>query len=422
MFRMEALDPEDGRGPKLRAGTGGLRRANWALFAGGFATFALLYCVQPLLPTLAGAFHVGAAASSLALSMSTGMMAAAMLIVSSLADAWGRKPVMGWSLAFAAALSLTTAVAPTWTFFLVSRGLMGLALAGLPAVAMAYLSEEVEGASLGVAMGLYISGNAVGGMAGRLLAGVLTDFFSWRVALGVIGLLAVAATLLFWLALPVSRHFHARRLEAGVLLHSLVCHVREPGLRKLFAIGFVLMGCFVTVYNYIGYRLMAPPYGMRQSVLAGLFTVYLVGVFSSIWAGRLAGRYGRRRVLWWMPAMMLAGVGLTLLSSLTGIVAGIVLVTAGFFGGHSVASSWIGRRAEVARAQASGLYLFFYYAGGSLVGWFGGHAWAGWRWPGVAALVGILASFGVVLAWSMRTLPRLRPVTMPENEPAEPTG
>ena len=419
---MEKNDTAGGASPRLRAGSTGLHRANWALFAGGFATFALLYCVQPLLPTLSVAFGVDAAASSLVLALATGTMAAAMLVVSSLADTWGRKSVMGLSLALASALSLFAAAAPTWTSLLVLRALMGLALAGLPAVAMAYLSEEVQGDSLGVAMGIYISGNAVGGMSGRLIAGVLTDFYSWRIALGTIGLLSVAATLLFWFALPASHHFRPRRLETRALLRSLGGHLREPGLQKLFAIGFVLMGCFVTVYNYIGYRLMSPPYGLRQSTLAGLFTVYLVGVFTSTWAGKLAGRLGRRRVLWWTPVLMLAGVGLTLCSSLVLIVAGIVCVTAGFFAGHSVASSWIGRRAEVARAQASGLYLFFYYVGGSLVGWLGGHAWTGWKWPGVATLVGALAVCGIVLARSMRTLPRLHPATVPETEPAEPTG
>lgn len=412
----------DGEPPRLRAGSPGLRRANWALFAGGFATFALLYCVQPLLPLLSSSFGVSAASSSLVLSCATATMALSMLVVSSLADAWGRKKVMGWSLALASAFSLAAAAAPTWASLLLFRSLVGLALAGLPAVAMAYLSEEVEPDSLGLAMGLYISGNAIGGMTGRLIAGVLTDLFSWRAALGVIGLCSVAATVLFWLALPPSLHFHARKLETRALLQSLGRHLREPGLQRLYVMGFALMGCFVTVYNYIGYRLTAAPYHLRQSALAALFTVYIVGVFSSTWTGRLAGRLGRRRVLWWTPVVVLAGVALTLPGSLVSIVAGVMLVTGGFFAGHSVASSWVGRRAEEARGQASGLYLCFYYMGGSLVGWLGGHAWSVWRWPGVAGLVGGLAAAGVFVAWSMRSLPRLHPATVPENEPLEPAN
>lgn len=406
----------------LHAGSAGFRRANWALFAGGFATFALLYCVQPLLPVLATVFGVSAASSSLVVSLATGTMAPAMLAVSSLSDAWGRKSVMGWSLALASLLSLGAAAAQTWMSLLILRTLLGLALAGLPAVAMAYLCEEIDGESLGVAMGLYISGNAVGGMSGRLLAGILTDLWGWRAAMGMIGLLAVASTLLFWLVLPPSRHFQARKLEVASLVGSLGRHMQEPGLRQLFAMGFLLLGCFITVYNYIGYRLVAAPYGLRQSAVAALFTVYLVGVFTSTWAGKLTGKLGRRRVLWWPLALMLAGVVLTLARPLPVIVAGIILVTAGFFAGHSVASSWVGRRAQGARAQASGLYLFFYYMGGSLVGWLGGYAWSGWAWPGVAALTGVVSLAGLGVALNLRSLPRLRPAAMPETEPAEPAG
>ena len=65
--------------------------------------------------------------------------------------------------------------------------LIGITLSGLPAVAMAYVSEEVDPKSIGLAMGLFIGGNAIGGMAGRIIGGVLTDLGSWRLAVGLIG-------------------------------------------------------------------------------------------------------------------------------------------------------------------------------------------------------------------------------------------
>jgi YNFM family putative membrane transporter len=405
---------------RLRAGSAELRRANGALFAGGFTTFALLYCVQPLLPILAREFGVDAATSSLALSLSTMTMAVAMLVISSLADGWGRKAVMGASLAAATVMSGLAVCAPTFGLLLGARALVGLALAGLPAVAMAYLAEEVEPEALGLAMGLYIGGNAFGGMAGRVIGGVLADFFPWRLALGAVVVLAAAATVLFWLALPRSRFFQPRRLNGPALLASVGHHLRDPGLRGLYAMGFVFMGCFVTFYNYIGFHLGGPAYGLRQSVLAALFAVYLVGVFTSPWAGQLAGRWGRRRVLWIMPVLTVLGAALTLFAPLGVIFVGIILLTGAFFGGHSVASSWVGRRASEARAQASALYLFFYYLGGSVVGWAGGHAWTRAGWPGVAAVVIVLASVGFAVAWRLRRLPRLQPESRPETEPAVP--
>ena len=74
---------------------------NFALFLGSFATFALLYCVQPLMPGFARAFSISPAAASLSLSAATGVLAVAMIFAGTLSDAFGRKTVMTASLAAA---------------------------------------------------------------------------------------------------------------------------------------------------------------------------------------------------------------------------------------------------------------------------------------------------------------------------------
>jgi YNFM family putative membrane transporter len=390
---------------RLVSGTPEFRRLNRALFAAGFSTFAILYCVQPLLPEFSREFEVSAAVSSLSLSVSTGLLAVAMLVAGSLSEVWGRKPVMVASLLASALLTILSAAAPNWTSLLLARMLIGITLSGLPAVAMAYVSEEVDPKSIGLAMGLFIGGNAVGGMAGRVISGVLTDLGSWRLAVGLIGTIGLASALAAWRSLPASAHFKPRRADPADLLRSFAEHLRDPGLRGLFAEAFLLMGGFVTLYNYLGYRLTEPPYSLSQTAIGAIFAAYLVGTFSSAWIGALAGRLGRRRVLWVMIAIMLAGVALTLFSHLALILAGIVAVTFGFFGAHSIASSWVGNRALGAKAQASALYLFCYYLGSSAIGTLGGVFWTRGGWPGVAGLVTVLLAGALAVSLWLFTLP-----------------
>lgn len=400
-------DPMSDMPSRLVSGTPAFRRLNLALFAAGFSTFAILYCVQPLLPEFSREFHVSAAVSSLSLSLSTGLLAVAMLVAGSLSEVWGRKPVMVASLFASALLTILSATAPNWTSLLLTRMLIGITLSGLPAVAMAYVSEEVDSKSIGLAMGLFIGGNAIGGMAGRIIGGVLTDLGSWRLAVGLIGTIGLVSAIAAWRSLPASVHFHPRRADPQDLLRSLGVHLRDPGLRALFAEAFLLMGAFVTLYNYLGYRLTEPPYSLSQTAIGAIFAAYLIGTLSSAWIGELAGRLGRRRVLWAMIAIMLAGVALTLSQHLALILAGIVAVTFGFFGGHSIASSWVGNRAVDAKAQASALYLFCYYIGSSAVGTLGGVFWTRWGWSGVAGLVTILLLAALALAlWLMALPPR----------------
>ncbi|WP_408320376.1 MFS transporter [Paraburkholderia sp. RL17-347-BIC-D] len=389
--------------PYLERGTRAYWRASIALLFAGYATFSLLYCVQPLLPSFSTAFNVTPAQSSLSLSLTTAALALAVFVAGFVSEGWSRHKLMTLSLTLSALLTIGVSIAPQWHQLLVLRTLEGLALGGVPAVAMAYLAEEVHPDGLGLAMGLYVGGTAIGGMAGRVITGVVADLFSWRVAIGTIGVLGILSMLAFRALLPPSRHFVPRR-GLGFTHHrtALLKQFTRPGLSLLFLLGFVLMGSFVTLYNYIGYRLLAPPYQLNQTEIGAIFVVYLTGVVASPWSGRMADNFGRARVLTASLLLMVLGLALTMLQPLAAIAAGIACVTFGFFAGHSVASSWVGRLAKDAKGQAAALYLLAYYIGSSVVGSYGGHVWAGFGWNGVAGLVGVLLIIGLVATMRLR--------------------
>jgi YNFM family putative membrane transporter len=373
-----------------------------ALFFGGFATFALLYCVQPMLPAFAQSFALSPAGASLSLSATTGVLAVALFAAGALSDAFGRKRVAA-SLAAAALATLATAFAPNWPTLIALRALTGLALSGVPAVAMTYLAEEMDRSALGLAMGLYIAGTTLGGMSGRLSIAAIADFGGWRAGVGAIGASSLACSILFAFSLPPQRAI-VPRAHALAILPAIRLHLADPGLRSLYALGFLVMGAFVTTYNYVGFRLGSAPFSLSQAKIGLVFVIYLVGAAVSPAAGELAGRYGRRRVIG--PAIVLMPLGaLATLADNLFLTGGVGLVTAGFFGGHSIASSWVGLRAEKAQAQASALYLFFYYLGSSVAGWVGGWALARAGWLGVVAFVGALALAALLVALRLARVP-----------------
>jgi len=363
---------------RSRSGTTEFRRTNRALFLGGFSTFSLLYCVQPLMPVFAREFNLTPVQSSWSLSVSTGALAVSLMIASAISGSYAQ--------------------------LLVMRGMLGVVLAGLPAVAMAYLSEEVDTSSLGFAMGLYIGGSALGGMLGRVVASNLAEAWSWRGAMAVIGLFSLFAGVEFWRSLPASKRFHKSEFHPGAIAAGLRSHLTNPGLPWLFLLAFLLMGCFVSLYNYMGFRLMQPQFGLHQSQISTIFSLYLTGIFSSVATGKMADKFGRRHVLWVAIAIMLAGLLLTLSDSLFLIVPGIALFTFGFFGGHSVASSWVGRRARAPQALASALYLFCYYLGSSVVGSLAGTAWSSRGWNGVVLSLALCLAASLAVALHLRKL------------------
>ena len=387
----------------LRARTPAFRRVTLALVAAGFSTYALLYCVQPLLPVFSAELGVSPTASSLSLSVTTGTLALAMLVAGRVSDVRGRKPIMAASLFAVGLLTVGCAFAPNWTVLIIGRTLTGVAMAGVPSVAMAYLAEEVHPRDLGAAMGLYIAGNAYGGMAGRVLTGVLIDLTqSWRLALGAIGLAGLLAAVLFVVLLPPSRRFAAEEgLSLGHLGRAFAGHLADPALVQLFLVGFLLMGGFVSAYNYLSYRLIEPPFALSQAWAGSIFLVYLLGGPTSAWFGRLGSRHGRGAMMIVSLAIMTAGLALTATRDLVLAIVAIAVFTCGFFGVHAIASGWVGRRAETARGAAASLYLFAYYGGSSIFGSVGGLFWSRYRWPGIMALVAVLIALLLVIAWRL---------------------
>lgn len=382
----------------------GFRRIALALFAAGLATFTTLYCVQALLPALATDFHIGPAETSLVVSVSTAALAIGVIPLTVLSEALGRTPVMTASLFTAAALGILAAFSPTFTVLLVIRGLQGLALAGLQAVAMSYLAEELHRGSLGFGMGLYVAGNGIGGMIGRLLAGLIDDVAGWRWALGVIGVVALLCAVVFRLSILPSRHFAPRPLRLRPLARSVLQAFTDTGLLRLFAAGFLLMGCFVTVYNYLGFRLLGPGFGLPEAVVGFIFVVYLAGCLASAFAGRLVDRFGRPKLLWVMAVITIAGLALMVPDNVILVIAGLVVTTAGFFAAHSVASGWVGARSARLGVQGSAVYLFCYYLGSSIGGTVGGLAFTGSGWNGLTIYTGVFLVVVIALALTLRRL------------------
>jgi YNFM family putative membrane transporter len=375
-----------------------------AMFFGGFSTFAMLYGLQPLMPMFSDEFALSPAAASGVVSAATGALALMLIPASLIADRIGRRPLMNAALFTAALLTFACGFVESFSQLLVLRVLLGVVLAGLPAVAMAYLAEEIDSHSLGRSMGLYIAGNGLGGLCGRLMVAALADWTSWRTAMLVLGAVGLLAAFEFWRSLPPSRFFQPSRLSLSGFLAGLRLHFSDAGMPWMFAIGFLMMGCFVSLYNYLGYRLAAPPFDLRPSLLGAVFSLYLVGMVGSTVVGRLADRFGRRHMLWVMICMMAAGLALTVASSLVVVMLGIAVATFGFFGAHAVVSSWVGRRAQSARALASAFYLFFFYLGSSVLGSGSGLMWEFGQWHAVAIFLGFVVAVSFAVALKLRAL------------------
>ncbi|WP_043360796.1 MFS transporter [Microbacterium testaceum] len=378
------------------------RRLLAGLFFGGVATFAQLYATQAVLPAIAADIDSGPAGAALTVSASTLGLAVAVIPWSLVADRIGRVPVMALGLVAATLLGACTPFADDIVMLLGLRLLEGAALGAVPAVALAYLSEEIAPRHVAAAAGSYIAGTTVGGLSGRVIAGWVGEVAGWRWGVASVVLLCVVAAVLFVALVPSARGFvpgRARKERGLSVRRRILANLRSRVQLALYAQGFLLIGAFVAVYNYLGFHLAGAPFFLPPAVVTLLFLAYLAGTVSSPRAGMLAVRHGRLPVLVGSIAVMAGGIVLMSVPALPVVVVGLLAFTAGFFGAHAVASGWTPvAAASDARAQASSLYYLAYYAGSSLFGWLLGWVFGGAGWSVFLAAVLVMCALALAVA------------------------
>jgi len=357
-----------------------------------------------MMPILADYFHISPTQSSFPLSFSTIALAVGLIFTGLISDRFGRKPIMVWSLFSVSVLLLLSALLPIWSIFLATRVLIGLTVSGVAAVAMTYIGEEVAEQDVGFAMGLYISGTAIGGMSGRLIAGTLVDFISWQSATLIIGLLNLCIAATFYFLLPKSRHFKAYPIQFSRFIRAFQQNLSDPKLRILFLQGFILMGGFVSVFNYLSYRLIQVPFELSHVWIGLISITYLAGIYSSPRAAAWSRKFGRYKVLAAMLCTMLFGLALMLIDNLALVFIGLLIFTFSFFAAHSTASSWVSVQSLQYRAVGSSLYLFCYYLGSSLLGSSSGLVWENAGWLGLSVFIAIILGLGLLMAQRLKPI------------------
>jgi MFS family permease len=371
-----------------------IRLAVLATMIAGACTFLNVYCTQPLLPFFQHLFHASEFAVSLTVSAVTLAVAITAPFVGLFAEIIGRKKVIVPALFGMAAATLLTATASTLPALICWRFLQGLCVPGVIAVIIAYINEEFSG-RVGAVMAAYVSGTVFGGFLGRFLSGLIAAHWNWHAAFVILGLLNLLGAFAVRRWLPLAVNF----VPAKHVFRSLGDtwgHLQNPRFLGVCGMGFTILFSLVGAFTYANFHLARPPFNLTPAGLGGIFFVYLLGCLVTPLAGRFLDRHGFRRTAWGSVSATLSGLALMLAPSLPLVIAGLALFSSGIFISQSVATVLTGRVAGHARSAAAGLYVTFYYAGGSLGTLVAAAFWVQGGWPACVGLFAVI-SLGTLL-------------------------
>jgi MFS transporter, YNFM family, putative membrane transport protein len=357
-----------------------------AVALAGLSAFLHLYATQSLLPLLRQVFHASKVEVSLTVSSTTVAVALAAPIIGLLADRLGRKRII---VAATFGLTIPTFLAATSSGLyelVIWRFAQGLLMPAIFAVTVAYIGEEWERDRIGPVMSAYITGNILGGVLGRFLSGAIAAQWGWRGSFLALGCLNFLSGTAIWAWLPNSQHFK-REIGASRLTANVVLHLRNPKLWAAYAVGFNVLFSNVSTFTYVNFYLAAPPFRLGTADLGSVFFVYLLGALVTPVVGRWMGRVGYRRTLAIAILTASLGVCMTLNLVLWVVILGLAISAAGIFVCQSAANSYVGAVSGQGKATAAGLYVAFYYLGGSVGAIAPGFAWSLGGWPACVTLI-----------------------------------
>ena len=376
-----------------------------AVSAAGIAAFLNVYAPQPLLPTLVNELGVDAAAAGFVVSAGTLSMAVASPLAGVVVARASRRSVL-WVCFAAQLVTLIGCATSTGLHTLVAwRFLQGLFIPPLLTLTMAFVGQSWERRDVGHIMSIYVAANVIGGFSGRLITGIATAHVGWRTAFLVLAAADLACAWLVLAAMPEG-HGPAASLDLAVLAR----HLRDGRLRVAYATGFTVLFALVALFTYVNHHLAAPPFRLGPGALGWVFSVYLVGCVVTPLGGRLIAPWGHRRVIVGATVVAMLGGGLTLVPSLSAILAGLTVCSSCVFIMQSAATGYVSDVAGIERASALGLYLCCYYLGGSLGAVAPGIAWSGAGWPGTIALLLAVQAVTILLALRLDDRPLHEPM------------
>ncbi|KMQ61649.1 MFS transporter [Chryseobacterium angstadtii] len=385
---------------KAEKGSRRFRYIKFCIFFSGLSVFAQLYLFQPMLPTVAEYFRTTAGDSSLLVSSSTIGMAIGLLFFAFKADSYSRKKLMTFSLISSAILTIISAWMPSLSMLIAVGVIKGFVVSGVSSVALAYLTEEVHISVVALAISMYLSGNTIGGMSGRIFATLLSGEFGWRNAVLIIGIESLVLGLVFWKLFPESRFFNPQETDYSLKVKQMRRFFTDPYMLRLYCMAALLMGAFVSVYNYLTFRLEDPPFSLSHFVIAFIFLMYTFGVFGTMITSRLSKRFSHSRILKGSVIFMFCGASLLLSENIYVVIFGLGLFTLAFFAAHTMASQMTALRAKHGKSSATSIYWLFYYFGSSILGSGTGYILHAFSWTVFISI--ILFSIGISLILALK--------------------
>jgi len=335
-------------------------RLQLIVFALVSASFTNIYITQPVLPVLQSEFSADMVLVSLTVSAVIFGIALFNLPFGFLADRLPIQPIILVGGLVVACGGLICALTDSLWILITARFLQGAFIPALTTCLAAYLAKTLPMERLNVVMGSYVAATVLGGLGSRLLGGWIHPPLHWRYAFVSAAVLILTTTLVAWRSLPRT----APKTSQSVDLIGFRALLMRRDILVIYFCAAGSFAIFSSIFNYLPFRLAAAPFNLSTEMTTLFYLAYVVGIFMGPSAGKLSNRFGSGNTLIAGSTLLGVALALILLPSIYTVVAGLLVLCAGFFTTHAAAVGALNRKLAGGQGRANALYVMFYYLGG----------------------------------------------------------
>jgi YNFM family putative membrane transporter len=360
--------------------------------------YSIFYLPQPILPLLASEFGVTETDAALLTAVTMVPLGVAPIFYGYLTEFVSTKRLLLVSVSLLAGTQALLAIVDVFGMMIVLRFAQGLLLPAIFTSLMTYSARMATAGRVRNAINIYISATIFGGFVGRLIGGVISDFFHWRWAFALTAVLLVIA----WTMLNILPA-ETKRADEKIELDTARRILSRPLYRDAYLSIFLVFFVFASLLNYLPFRLKSIDPNISESVLSFVYLGYL--------SGSLIAFNGARIADWFRGELrgMSIGLGLLILALCGTLIPNLILtfisafmMCAAFFLVHSLLTAFLNHYATSSRGVVNGLYLSFYYSGGALGGWLPGYIYRDYGWDVYIGVLGLLLFVSICWLWRMR--------------------
>ena len=325
-------------------------------------TFCSLYAAQPIQPLFQHEFQLSHFQAILFTTLMMAPLGIAPLFYGYLLESFSAKVMVRWALFLLGILEIFFSLAGDYLTLLTIRAVQGLMIPAILTSIMSYISYSSAKEKVQHAIAAYIAATILGGFLGRFLSGLCTDLFGWRSFFFILGLLLLLNSYLLKEMIRDAKMHYARPK-----LGEIVSLLKAKEFLLLYTSIFCLFFVFAALMNFLPFELKSINPAFKETGIGLLYFGYSMGILVSLNSRRIINSFGNEVDAISM-GIVAFGVGTLFFMIENYIVMFITMFVfcAGLFTSHSLLSGFVNKLAQQNKAIANGLYISFYYTGGTL--------------------------------------------------------